>query len=82
MKKLWSLDGYLGNHSETAAALQSVTEGDCYQWNLDTTAEPASKQVAHRIYKEMQNYKQHTQYTVSPTTAAVEGAKEECSLPS
>lgn len=82
MKKLWSLDGYLGNRNETAAALQSVTKGDCYQWNPDTTAEPASKQVAHRIYKEMQNYKQHTQHTVSPTTAAVEGAREARSLPS
>jgi len=65
MKKPWSLDGYLGNHNETAAVLQSVTKGNCYQWNPDTTVEPTSKQLAHRIYKEMQNYTQHTKYTAS-----------------
>lgn len=65
MKKLWSLDGYLVNHNETAAAHQSVPRGNCYQQDPDMTAEPASKQLAHWMYKEMQNYKQHTKYTAS-----------------
>ena len=51
MKKPWSLDGYLGNHNETAAVLQSGSKGNGYQWNPDTTVEPTSKQLAHRIYK-------------------------------
>lgn len=76
MKKLWSPDGYLVNHNETAAALQSVPRGNCYQQDLDMAAGPTPKQLAHWMYKEMQNYTQHTEYSFL-VTASVKREREE-----
>ena len=49
---------------ETAAVLRSVAEGKRYQWNLEMVADPTHKELAHWIYKEMQNKTQHAKHII------------------
>ena len=60
------IPGWLPSHPwyESAAALQSVTESKSYQWNLEMVVDLTPKELAHWIYKEIQN-NNHAKHKIS-----------------